>query len=656
MHLIIKNLPILLTIFLLVHPAATKKTNKRTKKQSSWTPSALYKDECEKIYKDADLCNETISSGTNNCYCDDDCIIFNDCCKDAKVSNNIIKSRQKQSECKKLNETFYINTISNCNESWTEDETKNKCIFRLNETIDEYNLLTQIPVYSYIKNYTYKNIFCAKCNYEPLKVLRLYQLRIEFLRKDDSIVDSDKTKELSYNLENCFDKNGNISCDFYYAPDDTFIMRRCGIDYCPSKTSIDKMCFNNFTAHRWYDNKIYKNEHYLSCHIPAMPSHSPPLNNAGETTKTFTTKRKNILQININLPDCKTNRHLKDSNKLRKNNKTSYTLMETIFFHSYNGDCEDPENNVRLKPGSDIILYITIIGNSTSIISLIFLYVVHSITKSLKKPCVSKVLLSLATSLLLVHTFTLLSSFIPIEKLEKVELFKNITLCFVFGFFIHYSYLAYFTWSSVMSFNLFKALASTCYSKDSSVVKFIVQSLYAWLMPVVLIVILFVIRLSNDTQYEIYGNEAGNCFLSNNDRRLFFIIPVSSIWIFNLIIFVKTVFIIRQNSFKSFLKKNPIIKASSFKKQASRPLNKNSKQGTKLETKNNNLFVLSLKLFILMGCSWCIILVNYFFKYFDLEYSFIMHLFVFVNSFQGFLLFILMVFNPQTLKELRKNN
>ena len=201
----------------------------------------LYSQTC-----DGDRCNDETCK-TNNCFSDENCNLYNDCCDDKP--HELIKPKNKY-ECQRLNNNEYIYTISNCDENWWVKEINDKCNINFNEKINMKNLSTRIPVYSSKKNLIYKNIYCGLCNFENFNNLKNFDTNVVVPQSSKNV----KNEILiNKNIEECF--NGKNSCLYDYKLDNQTVKRRnCvkSIDKCPNNTkntTLIEKCLN-YTAYR----------------------------------------------------------------------------------------------------------------------------------------------------------------------------------------------------------------------------------------------------------------------------------------------------------------------------------------------------------------------------------------------------------------------
>jgi hypothetical protein len=148
---------------------------------------------------------------------------------------------------------------------------------------------------------------------------------------------------------------------------------------------------------------------------------------------------------------------------------------------------ENNETSTAVEPSkSDIIKrYLTIIGQLISIVSLFVLLVIYTIIKKLRN-LAGKLLMSLSIALLLTQA-TFLTSILVSEESLKVKLGTlNLNLCYFLGLLSHYFHLAFFLWSNVIAFDLFKVFTIFSSRDNKSNIdrnKLLKYSLVAWLSP-----------------------------------------------------------------------------------------------------------------------------------------------------------------------------
>jgi G protein-coupled receptor Mth (Methuselah protein) len=118
-----------------------------------------------------------------NCYCDQMCTIYDDCCENYPNQNFNLSKKNfvcnlRRTMCDDGNTISFIYSIGGCPIDYNEDNLiKIKCN-KGDSTESEHDAEDKFlkwPFYSNITNYTYNNIYCAICNGEKMKDLHPWQ-------------------------------------------------------------------------------------------------------------------------------------------------------------------------------------------------------------------------------------------------------------------------------------------------------------------------------------------------------------------------------------------------------------------------------------------------------------------------------------------------
>jgi hypothetical protein len=337
--------------------------------------------------------------------------------------------------------------------------------------------------------------------------------------------------------------------------------------------------------------------------------------------------------------------------------------------------------------------YITIFGQSVSILCLTLLLIMYSSHKLLRN-LPGKILICLSFSLLLSQVSFITSIYITKpyvyyrdlesnssnqtkcneNQIETENSFENIIIiivfsksfdCYIMSMLSHYFHLAFFSWSNIMAYDLFKTFTTLSSSKNSNrfisydqndnKIKFIKYSLYAWLLPFAIVSMLFLFQfVFNEIAYGFT-----TCFISSQIYKLvFFVAPVCVLLFFNQYFLISSIKSIRSidKLSKKYLKKDEDPSSSLMSNQTTKKtssydnLSKLAKKKTNAESSNSQnekkRLILFGKLFVLTGMTWIFGL----FSSFD-KYSFIWYIYIVLNSLQGMFIFVAYAFTPQT-----KNN
>lgn len=196
-------------------------------------------------------------------------------------------------------------------------------------------------------------------------------------------------------------------------------------------------------------------------------------------------------------------------------------------------DCEQP--GVRFD-FNEVESVISLIGLIISLVSLTLTFIIYiSFSQLMNTP--GKILLCLIIALWIAQLLFLLSS-----SVENIR-----AMCIAFALGIHYFFLAAFCWMNVISFDLWMTFSQTFRTSGSSSRsgrRLRLYHLYAWTIPMAIVIIGIILDFSNfniehPTIKPGYGN--GVCWISSRDALLaFFIGPLALFKIVDIVSFIFT--------------------------------------------------------------------------------------------------------------------
>ena len=163
------------------------------------------------------VCNSSSTSynSLGGCHCDPYCFYFNDCCIDylneckTTLVDNVFHEATEginpsQFSCVQPagypGEVDKYWMVSQCDVRWSNEEIKAKCE---GQTVDE-DPLTLIPV-EYLKSITFKNVYCAVCNYKNISGIIPWGIYATCLSEEYSNVSRSEfsVQQISDIMRNC---------------------------------------------------------------------------------------------------------------------------------------------------------------------------------------------------------------------------------------------------------------------------------------------------------------------------------------------------------------------------------------------------------------------------------------------------------------------
>lgn len=130
--------------------------------------------------------------GSHSCECGEHCIRYGTCCADSPHYGKILHIAYRGESCRKLSGTSdAVVVVYRCPERWRWFQIREKCEAPVLNTEDP---LMEIPVTSKETNVTYKNYFCAMCNYDN-RDISMWNVSLQLKTKESTPVLSNVTDE-----------------------------------------------------------------------------------------------------------------------------------------------------------------------------------------------------------------------------------------------------------------------------------------------------------------------------------------------------------------------------------------------------------------------------------------------------------------------------
>ncbi|XP_050514680.1 G-protein coupled receptor Mth2-like isoform X14 [Diabrotica virgifera virgifera] len=242
---------------------------------------------------------------------------------------------------------------------------------------------------------------------------------------------------------------------------------------------------------------------------------------------------------------------------------------------------------------------------------------------------------------LMSYVFTLLAAYITLVTIQLYSGQFPDTTCHVLGYLIIFFFLVSFFWMNVMCVDMWLAFSGmrTFLSKKTAERKrFIIYCIYAWGMPIVHVLIVFLINHYGSTDTS-WNPQIGvkRCFLGEGMPTFYyFYLPMAILIGINITLFVLTT-----------------VRIQKIKKETSMLKQTDSRRHTYEDDKQK--FNLYLKLMFAMGVNWITELVSWAVDYaFSETPAYVWYITDFTNAMYGVLIFLIFVFKKKIWRSLKK--
>ncbi|XP_071962407.1 uncharacterized protein [Antedon mediterranea] len=248
--------------------------------------------------------------------------------------------------------------------------------------------------------------------------------------------------------------------------------------------------------------------------------------------------------------------------------------------------------DIVLPPAADIV---TLVGLILSIVSLCLTIITFLTKRKFRRSEPKQILCHLCVSLLSLY----------VVFLAGIDQTGNRRGCIAAGALVHYFLLSSIFWMTVQAVNMYYLFVKVF---DTHVSRFLVKaSLFAWGLPVAIVLICVLIDIDG------YVNGEAHCFLTLQRMYYGVAIPVALCLLFNMIIFVMVLHSLSK-------------------------MGKNSNQARPKGTKRRGIKMLQngASIVMVLGLTWLV-------GFFAIGEAsvFVLWLFCILNSFQGFLIFVM---------------
>ncbi|XP_011175314.1 G-protein coupled receptor Mth2 [Solenopsis invicta] len=222
------------------------------------------------------------------------------------------------------------------------------------------------------------------------------------------------------------------------------------------------------------------------------------------------------------------------------------------------------------------------------------------------------------------------------QQVSELQPVNDKRCCIILAYILNFSFLSTFFWSNVICFDIwwkFRGLRSYQTSMWQEKKKFLMYSIYAWGIPLILNIICAiadnVVEISKDLKPQICTKKFW--FGGNWAKTIYFHIPMSATIIINIGFFIAIALSIRYQN----------VRAAKQLRQSE----------SKCHNENKQRFKMYLKLFIVMGISWIIEILAWLINSVP---SYIWYLANMLNSLQGLIIFFIFVRTNKIKQQLLK--
>ncbi|CAH1404569.1 unnamed protein product [Nezara viridula] len=638
------------------------------------------RESCEDVHEETH--GPTLWMG-RNCLCDENCVTYGDCCPDSPHFELQQQRRGAISfHCENLRQYGGIYMRTTCPPEWAEPNIRAACENASDNVSDP---IAGIPATHQQSGITYRNLFCAICHQVTIKELDFWNPDIEcsgIPRKMDLNISEllyfhEENKYWGIDFEGryhyCFidptPSNATEKLIRRCIPD---VIKTCAVNWTDAE--VRKSCEAYTSIVYDSDNVVYRNRHCGICNRVEVIlctrilfrggfdktfsrsafsvlfdlSRGPPgmtqLCDEEQLYDPFYKRCRNVLQEfrttkNIRAMDVSIIENTTDASltvpflKCKKFTlqQDDYMLDDNgVYVSKYRKRFREGEFNIyedgRLEICADKIGiktiekfdpymgYITFAGLGISIIFLLLHLAAFCLVPDLRNLS-GKNMASLCLALLIAYISFVAGRF-----------FQG-NVCLVIAVLTFYSFLASFTWMLTMSFDVWRTLRKAtselrvCSGKQWS--KFIVYSLWSWLVPVLIVMLALWAELSSGIRADWRPGFAAtnSCWFGRSKPLLvLFAVPLAIVMLLNIVFFASSAHMVYSST-----------STTRFMASAS--------------TKRD--FRMYLRLVVVMGLTWTTGLIAG-----TLDFDLLWYLFILLNTLQGLFIFLAFTCNDKVIRHL----
>ncbi|XP_064462118.1 uncharacterized protein LOC135372437 [Ornithodoros turicata] len=464
-------------------------------------------------------CSDAPPSCSFPCSCADNCVVYGDCCWEKASTPLVSKPR---SSCTSVNvenssnESFYF--VTGCRKTWPEDEVRDGC-----ENQARYkDAFYETPVTS-AKGVTYYNGFCALCNYDMENVTFWNVSCVSY----DNETCSEGERPVQVVLPGII--LDNYSTHRHHCKGDARYIESC--DHAVN-ADVVRRCQTYFAPVQSYFGEIYKNAYCAVCNGKDL---STVLCSLGYVQYDMEPRvRVNILGPNLvqlfrpvsSRDDCRAwqgNKCFIPKIDYRYNDSSGADNS------SYTNDTTGTSTKLASTKGN-VQIYFTVLCLSISLLCLTMKALVYAIFKE-SHGFSSKCTLCLSCTLFCSHLLFLLANSFPLPRLP----------CKISAMFLHFGFLSAFSWTTVLSFDIWKGVAAIKLSRGRSRA-FSLYCLLAWGLPLCLVLMCAGVDYAVPSFLLAPRYGQSTCWISSiRAHAVVFLTPIAILLAFNAVFYAHIV-------------------------------------------------------------------------------------------------------------------
>ncbi|XP_065214406.1 adhesion G protein-coupled receptor E2-like isoform X3 [Planococcus citri] len=583
--------------------------------------------------------------------CDEKCPTYGDCCKDS-IYYNLTTQRERSFTCESSFLDGYIYMISKCPTDYVNPTMVKNCKTTNRRDLVE-NFLLSIPVSNVAKNITYKNAYCAICNYEtefefwqPLLYI-IEEPTLDIIQKNASI--SSSTDQNLYNVINHTTILSNMKMNENHTQLVSVVEGRSYLCYIVPNmqtevASASRFCFSDSNDRLCSDcekgtptNSCVENLGINLANILELTVHESRFPKIFTCDDVPDDVDKKLIFCEPNIEHCfyknpvtkelcLVNRYLEVGEYEFREDGSVYVKESEIVFppEQYTNDTSTTTGGIFVCgteiPMSNEDKFFTKLRDTLTEIFIklsiffLILYLAVNVNKQKLQSLPNKILFSFCFTLLLLYVV-----------FEVAQLLKS---CIMAAAIIHYLYLSCIMWLLIASYDFWQVicLSSTklqTLAGKTRLKRYLLYCFFGWISPcfIMAIAIYFELALNRIIPCNLkpgYGR-LKQCFIGQDYPKFYFLLyPTTVIFCIILALFAHT-------SYHIYLSKRKNIKS----------------------TAQNNYYLLFVKLALSMGITWTLgLLVTY------IKSNFISTIYVTLNASHGILMFFAYCFKSTMLTKM----